>query len=403
MSSLQKNRSWRPSLSQEWLFKSAFFNGDEALRSWRNWKEKTHIENLDRGSQRLLPLVYKNLSKQGIEDEWKGRLKSVSRKTWYQNQFLFRHLEDLISKFQGRKIPTLLLKGVALTVSYYKDMSLRPMGDMDILVPREKAGLAMDFLIQSGWRLIFPVKYPFIDSYMVIRNATGFVHPLGLRCDLHWHVLKHACSDQADKIFWLGAVPVSWKNGEILSLNAADHLLEIFEHATYWSPVSPVRWIADVLTVLRSGNVIDWKRLEKLSKDFHLALAVREMLVYLKDNFGAPVPGAVIIRLKKEKILPQEVRLYQSAMSSKEGWQGSLREKYSFWLRYRSSLRMSGEKRVWILDGLQFLRGYWNMKSVWKIPWMLMAKILVFLGRAFILRIKHLKRWIYAGSNPQDL
>lgn len=62
---------------------------------------------------------------------------------------LYHHLKQL---FDAHDIPFVLLKGMALAFTVYPDEALRPMGDLDLLVPPKDVLRARDLLLQEGAR-----------------------------------------------------------------------------------------------------------------------------------------------------------------------------------------------------------------------------------------------------------
>ena len=70
-----------PTPAQELLLRSALLTGPGALEAWQRWKSQHDLveSELDHGSFRLLPLVYRNLSAQGIEEPHLARLKGIYR------------------------------------------------------------------------------------------------------------------------------------------------------------------------------------------------------------------------------------------------------------------------------------------------------------------------------------
>ena len=89
----------------------------------------------NQGSFRLLPLLYINLQKQGVDDPVMGKLKGIYRQAWSKNQTLFHEMAGVIAHLQDAGIKTMLLKGASLSLLYYKNNGARPMADIDVLVP----------------------------------------------------------------------------------------------------------------------------------------------------------------------------------------------------------------------------------------------------------------------------
>jgi hypothetical protein len=68
------------------------------------------------------------------------------------NQSRLRLATELVAELQRAGIEVLVLKGLALSLLFYGDLSVRPMGDVDLLVRSEQARDAVHHLEQAGYR-----------------------------------------------------------------------------------------------------------------------------------------------------------------------------------------------------------------------------------------------------------
>ena len=141
-----------PTPFQELLLKATLLKTDAALRAWQEWFEQDGLDRLDNGSYRLLPMTYRNLQRLGYDDPVMMRLKGVSRRAWCENHMVFRRMAPVLAALHGAGISTLILKGAALTLLHYRDFGLRPMQDLDILVPEERALDSISLLEGQGWQ-----------------------------------------------------------------------------------------------------------------------------------------------------------------------------------------------------------------------------------------------------------
>ncbi len=141
-----------PTIDQERLLRAATFDRTEALDAWRRWLASVDVENVDAGSFRLLPLLYRNLSRYQVNDPLMAQLKGVHRQSWYRNQLLFRRTAAILRALNDDGIATLILKGIPLSLLYYKDDAVRPMADADILVRVAAGPRVVELLQQHGWR-----------------------------------------------------------------------------------------------------------------------------------------------------------------------------------------------------------------------------------------------------------
>ena len=159
-----------PTKQQELLLRAALLENKDAIKAWHEWQSISDIDNLDSGSFRLLPLVYRNLSKFGLNGAVKNKLKGMYRLTWYSNHMLFSKIAVLLASFRDAGLPTIILKGAALTISCYKDYGARPMADFDFLVKTEQGGNQATNLRKSIFHIaiqfLLPVKMVFLWTFI---------------------------------------------------------------------------------------------------------------------------------------------------------------------------------------------------------------------------------------------
>ena len=130
-----------------------------ALEAWNEWRARVGLASIDTGSQRLLPLLWDNLRRQGVDlddPDIRPLLRSY-RLTLTINRLLFQEISRQLRALHGAGFPTMLLKGAALTVHYYKDYGLRPMGDFDVLIPTARTEDVLRFLQTNGWDPVAPL------------------------------------------------------------------------------------------------------------------------------------------------------------------------------------------------------------------------------------------------------
>ena len=104
-----------PTTDQKLLLQAIFFEGDRGLESWHHWKAQNRFQNLDQGSYRLLPLLYKKLRSTDIETQLLTPLKKVYIETSYNNNLLLSGGMEFLKLLQNAGIETMLLKGHAST------------------------------------------------------------------------------------------------------------------------------------------------------------------------------------------------------------------------------------------------------------------------------------------------
>src|ERR1051325_11544967 len=83
-----------PDEDQILLLRAALLEEDEAWSAWLRWRAANDLSTADRGSLRLLPLVYRNLLSAGLAEPDKSTLKGTYNAAWLRNQLLFRRAAE---------------------------------------------------------------------------------------------------------------------------------------------------------------------------------------------------------------------------------------------------------------------------------------------------------------------
>lgn len=104
----------------------------------------------------IAPLAFNGLknvrSRHRLPDQLLNKLKSEYRKNLIRNTLIFAELDRIIAALGELPLPVVLLKGAAITRMIYKDIGLRPMSDIDILVKKENLYQAVQAIEACGYR-----------------------------------------------------------------------------------------------------------------------------------------------------------------------------------------------------------------------------------------------------------
>lgn len=357
-----------PTKEQELLLRACLLSGTQGLEAWKKWRKVYENSELDKGSQLLLPLLYRNLQIQGVQDPLIARFKAEYFRAWSHNQLSFGRVAPLIEAFTDAGIRTMLLKGAALTLLYYKDPGLRPMTDIDLLVHRNQLNQSIELLRGLGWRS----KYPLPHALVPFEHASEFRDSYNQSLDLHWHVLWEGRQGLGDDDFWKKSIPIAINDVPTNSLASADHLLHVCVHGAKWNDTPTLRWVADALMITRSPDYrVDWNRLVAQAEKRQLTLPMRDTMEYLETLLGADIPAWVLSDLKSSRTS----RLEQTFYKIRLGPNDTLRTVTVVW-HWMNSLRLDCEGHLFrrLLQFFQYLQSLWDIKRLWQVPFYLIAK-----------------------------
>jgi hypothetical protein len=368
-----------PTPAQTHLLRAAFLSGAPAQQAWLAWRgwltcgpHQGRLDQLDAGSRRLLPLLYRNvrrsLAPEQLADPLLAQFKDSYRKTWFRNQATFYQIAGLLEALHAAGLPSMVLKGAALAVLHYRDLGLRPMADFDIAVPAPQAVPAFQALLRLGWQSSLPVDRP--GDFAAVKQSVDFRSPAGVHFDLHWHVLWETCYPGADDDFWAGALPLRINQVPSLALNPTDQLLHVCVHGASLNQVPPVRWAADAMQILRTpGAALDWPRLLAHAERLRLSLPLRDTLDWLRSALEAPVPAQVVTALAQVPVTAADREFYRRKISRR----GLLGEIPLMWCHYRL-LAQARQRPATRAGFIEYLRLNWGLVRGRSIPAFVMNK-----------------------------
>lgn len=103
-----------------------------------------------------------------------------------------KQLDEIVSLLEAGGIRAMPFKGVALSELAYRDISLRPIGDMDILVDERLAFLAITLLVNEGFRPEIELNEAQFKAFAKKKNSLLLHHGARyLSVDLHWEMSGH--------------------------------------------------------------------------------------------------------------------------------------------------------------------------------------------------------------------
>lgn len=248
---------------------------------------------------RVGPLFWRAMRLAGVVD----RLDSVA--VALEQEHKLRHaqahillpvvLARVVEPLRAAGLEPLIFKGPSVAARY-PDPGLRPMDDIDVILPPDAHRAGIDALVRAGWtdgqhrRSAVPRAK---DEY-----DTVLVHPdvPQLPLELHWDVAAwHERSTNVRALsMWQSRRPVELFGIDTFCLPPEEDLVALANHAGKpFHNFDRLMWTVDIAVVIAAtGGSLDWDRVASLSVRWQcrtvLAVALR-----LARRLGADVPEAL--------------------------------------------------------------------------------------------------------------
>jgi hypothetical protein len=278
---------------------------DDALRAWERARREVSLdlEGPRSEARRLLPLVAVHL-RGHLSDAEQAQLDAHHARTQAANEARSRVAADWVRRLDERGIRSCLLKGLPLARRDYRDLGARPMADIDILVPIERADEVLDLAAASGWREVGGVSRRLLWQ---LHHGSGMIHPDHGQLDVHWQ-LAGFLVDRRDEArstdaFWSSAEPFELHGVRTATLDRTDTLVHTCLHGLWSGSNARARWVADAVTLLRAsaGGEIDADRVVSHAERFEVGPLLHAALLHLVVEHDAPLPAGLLEELANRR------------------------------------------------------------------------------------------------------
>jgi hypothetical protein len=275
----------------------------------------------------VAPLLYHVLNEAGWPADAPLDIQADLRQAYYattaRNLLIYRELSHILTALRASPsppLPVILLKGAALAATVYDNIGLRPMGDLDLLVPEERLSEAVTRLKALGY------VEPHPDMAAGFNAQFGHhVHLQGgrdvhLAVELHWTLIGGEQDWRSPSLPWFWNQTEEWRMEDgnwkrcpepvegleagvqppisnlqpptsVFQLTPTAHLLYLCAHLMlqHGEARSVLRWFYDIyLLVEREGQRIQWDQVVARAQEFRWAPAVYAALVGVRDRFCGP-------------------------------------------------------------------------------------------------------------------
>ncbi len=213
-----------------------------------------------------------------------------------------KRLDEIFSR--PFSVPVMVLKGGALAFTLYPDPSLRPISDLDLLVPKEFLQEALARLTGAGYSPWAEEMAPGLNL-LLGHHFDLKKEGLPFYLELHWTLTlsEHERYPLDMAWFWEHAEPLQLPfPTHFLTLDPTAHLLYIAAHALLQHGEAEMdpKWLYDLhLLVEKEGERIDWEELAKQAATSRWSEAVLRALKRCTELLGTQVPEKAFLLLEQ--------------------------------------------------------------------------------------------------------
>jgi hypothetical protein len=245
----------RPPLrrEQELLLRALLAPEAEGRDALARWVAETDFDTLDPASFRLVPALFMRWGADPAAAPHHGRMKGIYRYFLFRSNLVAAAARPVLAAFAAAGVEAVAIKGLALGLRYHKNVALRPMADVDVLVRHADVAEAEAALRACGWRYRYGAakKQRDIHSHDYVDGASGGF-------DLHWFALPEAAAEGADDGFRARAETIDWQRQPLRVLGREDLALIAMVNAMREADAMPCVWVYDVAALIADAPGFDW-------------------------------------------------------------------------------------------------------------------------------------------------
>lgn len=255
----------------------------------------------------IAQLLYSNLNRLETVDKIPTPVWQKLEKTFYNIQAIntvhYDELKKILQSFSRAGIRAMVLKGAALAEQYYKDIALRPMADIDLLIHEDEWVQARNILSGLGYafhNICYQLSKNEIVDYSHYRCQ--------IRCwksyvllEIHFRLFNLGIVKPEDNI-WQRAQLAKIAGVDTLIPSSEDMLLHLLIHANIHKFYRLI-WFVDVCQVLEKSHYkIDWQYIVDFMHHRKLTASGYCTLSLLKDTLGCGIPFDMLSEIKPSRM-----------------------------------------------------------------------------------------------------
>ena len=295
---------------------------DDALESREFTREDVQRLHVLAARHGVSPIVYERLcapfhsSKSLLDADDEQHFRLAYHASRLRARATRAEIAEVLSALNDAHVPAIPLKGAYLAEHVYRDPALRPMLDLDLLIPPERIHDAAESLLAIGyeWDQSSLAKGPRAVDYASHHHLRRLVRVGRLPVELH-HALTRADAPQHidTSELWRLARSTRVAGIDTLALAPEHLLLHLIVHAASHGFVIPLLALEDIALVAgRVAPADDWPRFASAARAARASGLAYATLALARDLIAARIPPDALASLEHtpddETIVPSLAR-----------------------------------------------------------------------------------------------
>jgi hypothetical protein len=268
---------------------------------------------------RVYPSIYKKIvdlsDNVGVPLDIQNKLFRLYQNNAFQMLYLSGEMELLTKLFVENSVSSLVLKGPALALDLYGDISLRTSSDLDILISIKDLDKIENIIIKEGY-----IKYDYfstvLNDWKWRHHHTSYFHPIKkIKLEIHWRLNPGPSKEPSFNELWSRRRKCTLPNSQVFFLGYEDLFLFLVSHGARhgWSRL---RWVEDIDKI--SKKELNWEKIRKLLKQYHFLQIGGQAITLSSQLLKTPIDEKIqkLIITKKSKRFAQDAMFYINQMVS---------------------------------------------------------------------------------------
>lgn len=252
---------------------------------------------------KVYPIVYRYLSTlSAVPKEALLALQQQTNKNISQTLPMMAELVRVLKVMGKNGINVVVMKGFPLAYQLYKDITLRPSRDLDILIPPEELDKARMLIEENGYVLRPPISNLTPDQlkrWMKSNQHIEYWQPdKGILLEIHWRLDCHGMDIPLSQVK-NSLIQVQIAGQSISILGKEESLLYLVLHGAVHAWFR-LKWLYDVDAMVRQRDFC-WTTLYQLADRLAVRTVLNQTVILLWELLQTPIPIEFVTLARKDK------------------------------------------------------------------------------------------------------